>query len=158
KGVTACELLRRTIRYKSDRLLLLLGGMAMSSRWVWCVALVVCTWTQSPVAAQEPKTADEFYDRAAMWAKKGEYDKAIRDYDAAIRLEPKFPDAFRERGQMWDAKGEYDKAIDDYTEAIRLYPKFHKAFLARGNAWNAKKEYDKAIADYTEAIKFNPKY
>ena len=25
----------------------------MSPRWVWCVALVACVWTQSPVAAQD---------------------------------------------------------------------------------------------------------
>ena len=86
-----------------------------------------------------------------------EYDKAIADYNEAIRLDPKDASTLYSRGYAWDAKKEYDKAIADYNEAIRLDPKSVSAFYNRGHSWENKKEYDKAIADYNEAIRLDPK-
>ena len=54
---------------------------------------------------------------------KGEYDKAIADYDEALKLDPKNALAYDSRGVAWYRKGEYDKAIADYGEAIKLDPK-----------------------------------
>ena len=69
---------------------------------------------------QERLTAQEYFERA--WTKKGEgdYDRAIADYDEAIRLDPSSVGSstgaspVRPRG--------VDRAIADYDEAIRLDP------------------------------------
>jgi tetratricopeptide (TPR) repeat protein len=103
-----------------------------------------------------PKDAAAFLARGSAWALKGEYDKAIQDYDEAIRLEPNRGDAFNNRGDAWDAKQEYDKAIRDFDEAIRLDPNDDDAFLNRSIARHAKGEYDKAIQDFNQAIRLNP--
>ena len=58
-----------------------------------------------------------------MWVEKKDYDKAIEDYNEAIRLDPKEAEAFDGRGNAWAGKKEYDKALKDYNEAIRLDPK-----------------------------------
>ena len=92
-----------------------------------------------------------------VWQAKQEYDKAIADYNEAIRLDPKFTIAYNNRGLARSDKQEYDKAIADFNEAIRLDPKFAYAYNNRGSAWEAKQELDKAIADYTEAIQLDPK-
>ena len=55
--------------------------------------------------------------------KKGDYDKAIANYNEAIRLDPKLARAFNNRGFAYYGKREYDKAIADCSEAIRLDPK-----------------------------------
>ena len=89
---------------------------------------------------------------------KGEHDRAIADYNEAIRLDPKYVFAYNGRGNAYQAKGEHDRAIADYSEAIRLDPKFVKAYYSRGNAYQAKGEHDRAIADYNEAIRLDPKY
>jgi hypothetical protein len=52
------------------------------------VLVASCAW----VAAEEPRTASDFFFRGCAWFNKGEYDKAIRDYDESIRLRPN--DAF----------------------------------------------------------------
>jgi tetratricopeptide (TPR) repeat protein len=49
--------------------------------------------------------------RVPAWYDKGEYDKAIKDYDEAIRLDPSDPQAFSNRGIVRSARGEYGKAI-----------------------------------------------
>src|SRR5215207_2933712 len=81
--------------------------------------------------AQEPKTPTEFNNRGNAWADKREFDKAIKDYDEAIRLDPKYADAFNNRGLAWAGKREFDKAIKDYDEAIRLDPKEAIVFYNR---------------------------
>src|SRR2546429_5742743 len=47
---------------------------------------------------------------------KGDYDRAIQDYDQAIRLKPDYPTAFNNRGDAYHAKGDYDRAIQDYDQ------------------------------------------
>ena len=99
-----------------------------------------------------------FYKRANAYYEKGEYDRAIEDYDQAIRLNPKHPDAFSNRGVAYARKGDYDRAIENYNEAIRLNPKHPDAFSNRGVAYARKGDYDRAIENYNEAIRLNPKH
>jgi tetratricopeptide (TPR) repeat protein len=67
------------------------------------------------------------------------YDRAIEDYNEALRLKPDFAQAFSDRGAALYFKGEYQKAIADYDEAIRLEPENARACarvagLRRGRA------------------------
>jgi tetratricopeptide (TPR) repeat protein len=52
----------------------------------------------------------------------GAYDRAIADYNAAIRLDPKSALAFIGRGDAYTSKGDHDRAVADYNEAVRLDP------------------------------------
>ena len=47
------------------------------------------------------------------WATKGDFDKAIADYDQAIKLNSNGW-MYYNRGDAWAGKGDYDKAIADY--------------------------------------------
>ena len=59
---------------------------------------------------------------------KKDYDKAIADYDEAIRLDPNCQTAYYNRGIVWEKKKDFNKAISDYNEAIRLDPKYSRAY------------------------------
>ncbi len=98
-----------------------------------------------------------YANRGNAYEKKGEYDRAIADYDQALRLDPKHANAYNGRGDAYNTKGEYDRAIADYDQALRLNPKDALAYIRRGNAYDNKGQYDRAIADLDQAIRFNPK-
>src|SRR6516162_2760697 len=49
-------------------------------------------------------------DRGVAWRAKGDNNRAIADYDQAIRLNPKLAIAYNNRGNAWRAKGD-DRAI-----------------------------------------------
>jgi tetratricopeptide (TPR) repeat protein len=99
-----------------------------------------------------------YYNRGVTWYDMTEYDRAIEDYDQAIRLNPSFMQAVFNRGNAYDAKGQYDHAIEDYDRAISLDPSYSKAFNNRGYVWDEKRDFDRAIEDYGRAIDLNPQY
>ena len=62
-------------------------------------------------------------NRGAAYDTKGQYDRAIRDYDEAIELDRRQAVAFNNRGFANFNLGQHDRAIADYDEAIRLLPR-----------------------------------
>lgn len=93
--------------------------------------------------------------RAYAYSKKADYDRAIADYNEAIKLAPSAI-AHRNRGLAYGKKANHDRAIADYSGAIRLDPKHVNAYYDRGLTYYNKGDYDRAIADATEAIKLDP--
>jgi tetratricopeptide (TPR) repeat protein len=87
-----------------------------------------------------------------------QYDRAIEDYDQAIRLNPNNALAFFSRGRAYANKGQLDRAIEDYDRAIRLNPNDALALVGRGSAYVGKGQYDRAIEDLDQAIRLNPNY
>ena len=102
--------------------------------------------------------AGTYNNRGIAYEDKGEYDRAIQDYNEAIHLNPQFAPAYYNRGNAYLAKDEYDRAIQEYDEVIRLDPSFTLAYVNRGTVHQAKDDYDQAIQDYDEAIRLSPRF
>ncbi len=102
--------------------------------------------------------APAYINRGITYRKKGQYDRAIADYDKAIKLNPKLAMAYNNRGTVYGNKGQYDRAIADFDKAIKLNPNYAAAYVNRGEAYRRKGQFTQAIADYDTAIKLNPKY
>jgi len=50
---------------------------------------------------------------------KGDLDRAVADFDQAIRLDPKNTNAYITRGIAWATEGDLDRAIADNSQVIR---------------------------------------
>ena len=98
-----------------------------------------------------------FNNRGYSYIKKGDYNRAIQDFDEALRLNPKYAMALNNRGRSFTATGQYDRGLRDLDEAIRLDPKVSSAYNNRGWTYNKKHEYDRALIDLDEAIRVDPK-
>ena len=103
------------------------------------------------------RLATAFNNRGVAYKFKGEYDRALEDYDQAILLNPNFANAYNNRGVIYRLKGEYDRAIRDYDEAIWLDSNFPAAFYNRAIAYSEKEDYDRALGDFDVVLRFNPK-
>src|SRR6266516_688777 len=84
--------------------------------------------------------------------------RAIADYDQAIKLNSDSALIFNNRGSAHQHKGDYERAIQDYEQAIRLDPSSARAFNDRGRVNHLKEDYAQAIKDYDEAIALDPDY
>jgi tetratricopeptide (TPR) repeat protein len=141
-----------------------LAGQTRDDNWKRCAGsdsdlkIVGCTaFIQSGQESNEG-LAQAFGHRGYAYVQKGNYDRAIQDYDEAIRLNPTFFGTFYARGDAYFYKNNYDRAIQDFDEAIRLNPSYAPAFHDRGSAYHNKANYDRAIQDYDQAIHLNPSY
>src|SRR6266536_5107240 len=94
--------------------------------------------------------------RALHLREAGELDRAISDYDSAIRLDPSRSSAYHERGSVFHTKGDYQRAIADYSEAIRLDTRNANAFNNRALAYRKLGDLDRAIRDYDASIRVEP--
>ena len=88
----------------------------------------------------------------------GDTDRALADFDQAIKLDPKDALAYSNRGFAWRTKGDMARAAADYEQAIKLDAGNASAFYNRGNAYYEKRDFDRAIADFDQALKINPTY
>lgn len=68
--------------------------------------------------------------RATVYERKDMIDRAITDYDSALRLDPTLADIHNARGELWRRKGDLPKAVADFAAAIKLNPDH---FAARAN-------------------------
>ncbi|WP_024341957.1 tetratricopeptide repeat protein [Bradyrhizobium japonicum] len=98
-----------------------------------------------------------YNNRGLAFRANGDLDRAIEDYDQAIRLMPDHYVAINNRGVALMAKGELDRAITDFDHAIRLKSDYFAAFAARAAAYSRKGLFDRAIADLDVVIKADPK-
>ncbi len=80
-----------------------------------------------------------------------EHDRAIRDYDQAIRLSSDYAFAFNNRGNAYKTMGEYDRAITDYDQAIRLKPDYAGPYNIK--AWLLATVRDASVRNGEEAVR-----
>ncbi|MBM2838606.1 MAG: repeat-containing protein, partial [Deltaproteobacteria bacterium] len=64
--------------------------------------------------------ANEMFERGSTYAEKGQFDKAIEDYNKAIDLYPDNVLAYYYRGMAYYKKNQYSKAFEDYRKAINI--------------------------------------
>jgi tetratricopeptide (TPR) repeat protein len=121
----------------------------------------------------QQKLAVDFYNRGLAYTLKDQYDRAIEDFDEAIRINPTYALAFKGRGNVYLSDGQYDRAIEDFDHVIGLNPNDAWAFVGRGGAYFGKgvaacrpaslppcalaiAQYDRAIEDLDQTIRLNP--
>lgn len=100
--------------------------------------------------------------RGTAHSEAGRYDRAIADFDRAIRVasnaEMKTVGArlFDNRGTAYLHSGQFDRAIADYTEALRTTAGWVGPLSNRGVAYDNIGKFDLAIADHDEAVRKMP--
>jgi tetratricopeptide (TPR) repeat protein len=72
--------------------------------------------------------------RAVIWSQRGEFDRAMADYDEALRLDPQNAGVYLARAGTWLVKKDINRATADLDKAVALDPK---------NAEGYKKIFDK---------------
>jgi lipoprotein NlpI len=87
---------------------------------------------------------------------RGDNDRALAEYDTAIKIEPDNAQFLKSRGDVYFAEAQYDQAIADYDEAIRLNPGYTEAYFSRGNAYEQTGDDAKALDNLGEAIRRDP--
>ena len=143
------------------------SGMAAAQtreqQWKWCAQntdldLLIggCTALIQGGRETQHNLAVAFTNRGVAYERKGQYDRAIQDYDQAIRLNPNDANAFN--GRCWNRAilGQLQLALTDCDASLRLRPNDANTLDSRGFAYLKLGRLAEAIADYDAALRLDP--
>jgi lipoprotein NlpI len=99
-----------------------------------------------------PALIRAYFNRAAAYNKKRQFERAAADYSAVLELYPANTYAYYGRAYSYVHSDDFDRAFADYDRVIQLNPRSSHAYYCRGVAHQKKREYDQAISDFTRAI------
>lgn len=107
--------------------------------------------------AANPDDVNALYRRGQVYASKGAYSLAIRDFDDTLRINSKDVEALNNRCWTRAVVGDLQAALKDCNEALRLRPNFVDALDSRGLVNLKSGTVKNAIADFDAALKINPR-
>ena len=107
--------------------------------------------------AANPDDVNALYRRGQVYANKGAYSLAIKDFDDTLRISPKDVEALNNRCWTRTVVGDLQGALKDCNEALRLRPNFVDALDSRGLVNLKSGAVKNAIADFDAALKINPR-
>lgn len=136
----------------------LVAGLAAGRKGDYNEAIRLFSRELNSGTIERESLASAFNNRGVAYRRKGVFDRAIADYQRAIKLKPDFATAYSNRGLAYAKQGLYDLAIADFNQAIKLDPYNADTYLKRGNAYYDKGIYDRAITDYSRAIELKPDF
>lgn len=122
-----------------------------------------CTEALDRNVLEVPQRSFLFVGRADAYFALGDKQRALDDYNAAIKMARLLPAnerflLFAPRADEYFALGDRQHALDDYNAAIKSAP--HKAALYynRGVVFSAQTNYDAALQDFDTALKLDSKF
>jgi tetratricopeptide (TPR) repeat protein len=122
----------------------------------WDEQISGCTSAIKSGKLERKDLAAALVNRGSAYRARGELERAIQDYDQAIKLDPNDVEAFFRRGIAHGRRREFDSAIADFDRAIKLKPDHVGALYSRGLTYSNKGQWERAIQDYDQAIKLSP--
>jgi tetratricopeptide (TPR) repeat protein len=142
----------------ADALNLLRAGLAARVRGDFNTAIAYYTQAIDTGELTQSQLTVVLNSRGVAYDFTGELDKAIADFNAAIRINANYGEAYINRGLAWVKKRDYDRGLADFTAATRDEKFAFLAFNNRANIYADKHDYVRAIEDYSEAIRLRPEY
>ena len=127
------------------------------AEWYYQSAVVDSDAAIQLASADEDSSA-AYHTRGAAKAALGDYDNAIADFDAAIRLNPETAINYLDRGLAKEALGEKDAAKADFEEATRINGDLAENYYKEGRGKNDGRAYEAAMDSFDRAIRLNPEY
>lgn len=97
------------------------------------------------------------YDLGVAFSKQGDYPKAERAYQEAIRLDPTDAKAYNNLGVALARQEKYAEAEKAFREAVRLKRDFAAAYFNLGNAHLEQNQHGEAVQAFREAARLNPR-
>jgi tetratricopeptide (TPR) repeat protein len=108
----------------------------------------------------ESKRRDPYYElqhRARKASEGEEWQLALADNEAAIKLKPTEGASYRSRAETYRSKKDWIRALEDHAEDLRLEVDKSSAYFSRGETFKAKGDWSAALEDHTLAIALRPR-
>jgi len=95
-------------------------------------------------------------NRANIYQQMKQFDLAMEDYDAAIKLNPRFLEGHYNKANCYKELNQYREAIIWYKKALKINPKYFHAWNNMGLCCQSIQDFEGALAACQEAVKIEP--
>lgn len=106
--------------------------------------------------ADWPADALTLHQRALDHFRRGEHERALSEFDAALKLNPHAAEVYLSRGRVHASRKDHARAVEDFDKTISLNAQLAEAFQQRGIVHQGRKDYPQAIKDLGDAIALEP--
>jgi hypothetical protein len=137
-------------------------GQSRDENWKRCQgsdpeqSIAACSTIIQSGQESDANLSKAFDSRGLAYMHKREFDRAIQDYDQAIRLNSRSATPIYNRALTYRLKGDYGRSISGYDQALQLTPGDADSFFGRGLSYFYQGDYDRAVQDYGQALRINP--
>jgi len=134
-------------------LVLLLGRRTIHRNQDWQNqdTLWLATAKTSPSSPQNHNNLGDLYGR------RGEFEKAVEEFQRAIELKPGYADAYHNLGNTYQQMGKVDEAIESFEKAIEASPNLWQSYQNLAAIYFEQENYTKAKNYLEKATNVNPK-
>jgi tetratricopeptide (TPR) repeat protein len=130
-----------------------MAKVTLNSRFVVFATLLLCL----SGCAQNPETAETRINQGDQSFEAKDYDKAVKDYTAAIETKPDAT-VYQKRARTYAAKGEHQEAIKDFYEVLDRDQDSAQAWTGLGISSIETKEFSVAAAAFRKALQLDANY
>ena len=118
-------------------------------------AIAACSRRIANAGLSGHNLAVTYSNRGLRWYRKGDFDRAIADFDASLRADRTYTHALNLRGLSYYNTKQVARALADFNQMISLEPTNALAF--NNAAWMRRQEgdLDGALRDANQAIRFD---
>lgn len=103
-----------------------------------------------------PGDVEAYYDKGMFYQSTGDYDNAIKAYQALLQVVPDYKFAYYDMGVIYYVqKKDYQQAITNFSKAIQIDSTYSLAYYGRGNSYQQLNEDEKALGDFNAAVHYN---
>jgi Tfp pilus assembly protein PilF len=120
------------------------------------MAIQACTESLDHNILQGGQRSFLLVNRADAYFADGDKQRALEDYNRAIKVAPHKAAIYYNRGIFYAAQSDAAAALRDYNAALGIDPKLVPALHARAKLNMTQSNLSSAVADYSEAIHLQP--
>jgi tetratricopeptide (TPR) repeat protein len=130
-----------------------MADLKLNPRRIILLALFLCLFG----CAKNPELAETRINQGDQSYEAKDYDKAVKDYTAAIAAKPEAT-VYEKRAKAYAAKGEHEQAIKDFYEVLDRDQESAQAWTGLGISSTQTKEFAVALSAFQKALRLNPNY
>lgn len=133
-------------------ILTLFSIVSFNRCFVWRDSITL--WTD--VIKKYPDLPIAYNNRATAYSDIGQYDMALKDFDAAQKKSPSYAKTYYNRGVVYEKLGQINIALEEYHSSLKYEPKLQNANYNIANILLNTKKIEESIFYYTKEIQNYP--
>lgn len=120
--------------------------------------IAACTTVIEAPGTPPEQRAEAYFRRALSWSQFNQYERAIRDYDNALKINPGDAAALNNRAYSWLKLGNPSQALPDVEQALKMAPESAIFMSTRGEILQALGDRAGALRDHEAAMWFGGRF